>query len=120
MPNVDDEGDARLGPVVPGLVLERIVEGHRLASVDITRVVRHPDPSTQPSGTTFPPAKQEAARAHRRREPSVPMRGRCTRSFLFVGPWCLRMCVPGVSAEKKACWYERGTACRREGMGARV
>ena len=29
------------------------------------------------------------------------------RSFLFVGPWCLMMCVPGVSAEKKACVYER-------------
>jgi len=35
--------------------------------------------------------------------------GKCTRSFLLVGPWCGVMCVPGAIAEKNACPYLRGT-----------
>ena len=58
--------------------------------------------------------------ATRSSEPGTLISGRWIRSFLFVGPWCLRMCVPGVRAEKKACWYERGTACTdARGVGAR-
>ena len=48
--------------------------------------------------------------ATRSSDPAAPTRGRWTRSFLLVGPWCLMMCEPGVSAEKKA------AACR-EGCG---
>jgi hypothetical protein len=29
--------------------------------------------------------------------------GRCTRSFLLLGPQCAVTCVPGASTEKKAC-----------------
>jgi hypothetical protein len=39
MPNVDNEGDPSLCPIVPRLVLERIIKRHRLACHNVTRVV---------------------------------------------------------------------------------
>ena len=44
-----------------------------------------------------PATMSRVSSATRSLEPSVPTRGKCSRSFLFVGPQCFVMCVSGCS-----------------------